>query len=170
MAESAKAIGLRLPAQVWAEVEKYGLEHHPGGRGDKGFDLTQALIKLISKGLGLEKESNNSNSDTELNKRITEIVRQQLDIELDKRILEIVVQQFNGSDTVVEIDPELNIVIQELTQKELAERLKASASTLSRAVKGGDLAWKTFKAKYPDSEGLVWEPPAEAGGKFWVRH
>lgn len=167
MAESARAIGLRLPAQVWAEVEKYGLEHYPGGRGDKGFDVTQVLIELISRGLGIEEKGSKNNSDTKLDERITELVKQQLDSMLDERITSIVKQQLDNSDTVIESKQELNIVIQELTQKELAERLKTSPSTVARAIKSGK--WEAFKAKYPDPEGLEWEAPGAGGDKFKLK-
>jgi hypothetical protein len=169
MAESAKAIGLRLPAQIWAEVEKYGLEHHPGGRGDKGFDVTQALLELISRGLGIEGEDKNNNSDTKLDERITELVNQRLDSMLNERITNIVKQQLDNSDTVIEDKQELNIVIQELTQKGLAERLKTSTSTISRAVKGGEKTWAEFAIKYPDPDGLKWKPPATLGEKFIIQ-
>jgi hypothetical protein len=170
MAESAKAIGLRLPPQIWAEVEKYGLEHHPGGRGDKGFDVTQVLIELISRGLGIEEKGSKNNSDTKLDKRITELVNQRLDSMLDERITNIVRQQLDNSDTVVEDKQEPNIVIQELTQKGLAERLKTSSSTIARAVKGGEVTWSEFAIKYPDPEGLKWKPPATLGEKFSLQN
>lgn len=166
MTESAKAIGLRLPAQVWTEVEKYGLENHSGGRGDKGFDVTQTLIALISRGLGIESKENDNKNDNTLDERITEIVRQQL----DERITEIVRQQLDNSDTIAEGEQKTNIVIQELTQKELAARLKTSASTIARAVKGGSAAWAVAMDKYPDPEGLNWQPPGAAGGKFTSKH
>jgi hypothetical protein len=166
MPESAKAIGLRLPAQVWAEVEKYGLENYSGGRGDKGFDVTQTLIALISRGLGIEERTIDNKNDNTLDERITELVKQQLDAMLDERITKIVRQQLDNSDTLVESDEKTNIVIQELTQKELAARLKTSTSTIARAVKGGSAAWAVAMEKYPDPEGLVWEPPGAAGGKF----
>jgi hypothetical protein len=169
MAESAKAIGLRLPAQIWAEVEKYGLEHHPGGRGDKGFDVTQVLIELISRGLGIEEKGSINNSDTKLDERITELVKQQLDSMLDERITNIVKQQLDSSDTVAEDNQESNIVIQELTQKGLADRLKTSTSTISRAVKGGEKTWVEFAIKYPDPDGLKWKPPATLGEKFIIQ-
>jgi hypothetical protein len=166
MAESAKAIGLRLPAQIWAEVEKYGLEHHPGGRGDKGFDVTQVLIELISRGLGIEEKGSINNSDTKLDERITELVKQQLDSMLDERITDIVRQQLDNSDTVIECNQKSNIVIQELTQKGLADRLKTSPSMIARAVKGGEAKWAEFVIKHPDPEGFDWQVPGAAGGKF----
>ena len=50
----SKAIGLRIPPQLWEQVSNYGCENFPKSHSEneKEFDITATLLELIGKGLG----------------------------------------------------------------------------------------------------------------------
>ena len=49
----SKAVGLRLPMNLWEQITEYGCENYPKpDGGEKEFDITSTLLDLINKGLG----------------------------------------------------------------------------------------------------------------------
>lgn len=101
MAENSKAIGLRLPSDVWDKLREYGLEHYPSDKSKEGIDVTQSITTLLKQALGISLDDYVTQSNITLDERITDIVKQLLnsdsnntggtsDIVLDERITVIV--------------------------------------------------------------------------------
>jgi hypothetical protein len=47
MTESSKAIGVRVPIEVWEMVREYGLERYPSPKSKEGIDVTQTIVTLL---------------------------------------------------------------------------------------------------------------------------
>jgi hypothetical protein len=94
MSENSKAIGLRLPPEVWDKLREYGLEHHPSDKSKEKIDVTQTITTLLKQALGISLDDYVIQSNVTLDERITVIVKQMLDGEseviLDERITVIV--------------------------------------------------------------------------------
>jgi len=94
MSENSKAIGLRLPTEVWEKLREYGLEHHPSDKSKEKIDVTQTITTLLKQALGISLDDYVVQSNITLDERITVIVKQMLDGEseviLDERITVIV--------------------------------------------------------------------------------
>jgi flagellar capping protein FliD len=100
MTEPSKAIGVRIPSDVWEKLKEYGLETYPSDKSKEGIDVTQSIVSLLQQALGISLDLNIHQSNITLDERITDIVRQQLakasnnvnnqlDLSLDKRITEL---------------------------------------------------------------------------------
>ena len=100
MTEPSKAIGVRIPFDVWEKLKEYGLKTYPSDKSKEGIDVTQSIISLLQQALGISLDSSINQSNITLDKRITDIVRQQLakvsnnvsnqlDLSLDKRMTEL---------------------------------------------------------------------------------
>ena len=79
MAENSKAIGLRLPSDVWDKLREYGLEHYPSDKSKEGIDVTQSITTLLKQALGISLDDYVMQSNTTLDEHITAIVRRLLD-------------------------------------------------------------------------------------------
>jgi DNA-binding transcriptional regulator YiaG len=51
MSEYSKAIGIRIPIEVWENLKKHGLARYPNSRNKEGFDLTQSIVSLLKQSL-----------------------------------------------------------------------------------------------------------------------
>jgi hypothetical protein len=100
MTEPSKAIGVRIPFDVWEKLKEYGLETYPSDKSKEKIDVTQSIVSLLQQALGISLDSNIHQSNITLDERITDIVRQQLakasnnannqsDSSLDKRITKL---------------------------------------------------------------------------------
>jgi hypothetical protein len=74
--QTSKAIGLRVPAPLWAKIQEYGLANHPKG---ESFDVTQTLVTLLANALDLPLDSIVKQSSRLSDERIAAIVRQEFD-------------------------------------------------------------------------------------------
>jgi hypothetical protein len=74
--QTSKAIGLRVPAPLWAKIQEYGLANHPKG---VSFDVTQTLVTLLANALDLPLDSIVKQPSGFSDERITAIVRQEFD-------------------------------------------------------------------------------------------
>lgn len=79
MSENNKAIGLRLPNNVWDKVRAYGLEHYPSDKSKDGIDVTVTITTLLKQALGISLDDYVQQSNAVLNERITDVVRQMLE-------------------------------------------------------------------------------------------
>ena len=79
----SKAIGLRIPPQLWEQVSNYGCENFPksNSENEKEFDITATLLELIGKGLGNDSvEQNVQQTDEQSVKHLViQTVEQQFD-------------------------------------------------------------------------------------------
>jgi len=82
MSES-KAIGLRIPPEVWDKLREYGLEHYPSDKSKEKIDVTQTITTLLKQALGISLDDYVIRSNITLDERITSIVKQLLDSESD---------------------------------------------------------------------------------------
>jgi hypothetical protein len=73
MAETSKAIGLRLPADVWEKIREYGIENYPSDKSKEGIDVTQSIVSLLRQALGISLDTGVRPLDDMSNKRITEV-------------------------------------------------------------------------------------------------
>jgi hypothetical protein len=75
MAETTKAIGIRIPLTLWAKIQEYGAEHHP--KGDS-FDVTQTLVTLLANALSIPLDDI-VKRPTASDDHVVQLVRQELD-------------------------------------------------------------------------------------------
>ena len=121
MSEGKKAIGLRLPQDVWEGIRQYGLVNCPGGKGDEGFDVTQTVVTLLRQVLDIPDEQPLvSRSNALSDERITEMIKQQLDSLLSPMLYELVSDDntdvsklFNSKVTAI-VDESISEVSSEL--------------------------------------------------------
>lgn len=78
MTEPSKAIGVRIPFDVWERLKEYGLETYPSDKSKEGIDVTQSIISLLQQALSISLDLNINQSNATLDERITNIVIQQL--------------------------------------------------------------------------------------------
>ena len=82
MAAKTKAVGVRFPLELIERIEQYQIE--------QGVNLTEALVKLVERGLGGGEVDTKQTLDDKLDERITAYVKQVLDTELDEHITKLV--------------------------------------------------------------------------------
>jgi hypothetical protein len=75
MSENSKAIGLRLPPEVWEKLREYGLEHYPSDKSKEKIDVTQTITTLLKQALGISLDDYVIQSNVTLDERITVIVK-----------------------------------------------------------------------------------------------
>jgi hypothetical protein len=78
MTETSKAIGLRLPIDVWGRVREYGVERYPSEKSKEKIDVTQTIVSLLKQALDIPLDINAKLPNNILDERITDIVRQQI--------------------------------------------------------------------------------------------
>jgi hypothetical protein len=74
--QTSKAIGLRVPAPLWAKIQDHGLANHPKG---ESFDVTQTLVTLLANALDIPLDSIVKQPSSLSDERITAIVKQEFD-------------------------------------------------------------------------------------------
>jgi hypothetical protein len=86
----SKAIGLRVPLDLWEQVIKYGCQNFPKESDEgKDFDITATLLDLINKGLGnddveqFDQQSVEHTVENLVNQNVKQVVKQELDEELN---------------------------------------------------------------------------------------
>ena len=141
MSEGKKAIGLRLPQDVWEGVKQYGLVNYPGAKSTEGFDVTQTVVTLLKQALDIPDEQplaarSNALSD----ERITEMIKQQLDSLLSPALYELVSDDNTGvsklfnskitaivDESISEVSSELEVYTQQQCEAVRDELKKLSA-------------------------------------------
>jgi hypothetical protein len=78
MAIKTKAVGVRFPLDLIERIEQY--------QNERGVNFTEALVRLVERGLGGDESEVVKTSNDKLDERITASIRQLLDLELDERI------------------------------------------------------------------------------------
>jgi hypothetical protein len=117
MAETTKAIGIRIPLALWARIQEYGAEHHP--KGDS-FDVTQTLVTLLANALSIPLDDI-VKRPTAPDDHVVQLVRQELDKALvNARIGTHTDITADGVQTAIERAMEQAIA---LIQNDLAELL-----------------------------------------------
>ena len=87
MAAKTKAVGVRFPLELIERIEQYQIE--------QGVNLTEALVKLVERGLGCGEVDTVKTLDIKLDERITAQIERLLDTKLDERITKLVNNKLN---------------------------------------------------------------------------
>ncbi|MDJ0572314.1 MAG: hypothetical protein QNJ53_25175 [Pleurocapsa sp. MO_192.B19] len=100
----SKAIGLRIPPQLWKQVSNYGAENFPKSDDGKDFDITATLLELIGKGLGNDSvEQTDIQTVEQIVKNIVDQNAQEIDEQSIKHlVIQTVKQQFDNLLNILE--------------------------------------------------------------------
>ena len=101
---SSKAIGLRIPLQLWEQVSNYGYENFSKSDDEKDFDITATLLELIGKGLGNDSvEQTDIQTVEQIVKNIVNQNTQETDEQSIKHlVIQTVEQQFDNLLNIVD--------------------------------------------------------------------
>jgi hypothetical protein len=147
--QTSKAIGLRVPAPLWAKIQDYGLANHPKG---ESFDVTQTLVTLLANALDIPLDSIVKQPSSLSDERITAIVKQ----EFDRLAVELRAEVKASTTTSVTTHTDFDLAATQIYIDKQIEELRADITAI-----GDKPVSIATMAKQPNPAKVLEEPSPE---------